>query len=346
MDSTRAVFQRTAHVADHYIEAITAAVEHSRRPRTRRAYARAWERFRRWAEGEALQPLPADPVTVAAYMTHRAELGLSAATLAMDRKAISHHHRNHGYSTPTASEGVKLTIAGLRNQAAEEGRGEPRQARGLNADVLAAIRATAHVPRTGPTGRKETVETARSRGEMDIAIASVMRDALLRRGEAAELRWGAVEFRRGRFGPGHDPTFQDEQHLGRPVRGAAGDRGSSPDPSRAGQPARPCVRTSLRALHIEPNCRDDQGRRSRRGIQRALSEDRHGPGSDGRRSGGCPRSWSPGGGSPRGCRRTTAGEKPRDGVPWRSTTQRDRPRPGEPDGGDPLLSRLSIEPVG
>ena len=196
MDSARAVFQRTAHVADRYIEAITAAVEHSRRPRTRRAYARAWERFRRWAEGEALQPLPADPVTVAAYMTHRAELGLSAATLAMDRKAISHHHRNHGYSTPTASEGVKLTIAGLRNQAAEEGRGEPRQARGLNADVLTAIRATAHVRRTGPTGRKETVETARSRGAMDIAIASVMRDALLRRGEAAELRWGAVEFRR------------------------------------------------------------------------------------------------------------------------------------------------------
>ena len=196
MESARAVFQRTAHVADRYIEAITAAVEHSRRPRTRRAYARAWERFRRWAEGEALQPLPADPVTVAAYMTHRDEMGLSAATLAMDRKAISHHHRNHGYSTPTASEGVKLTIAGLRNQAAEEGRGEPRQARGLNVDVLAAIRATAHVPRTGPTGRKETVETARSRGEMDIAIASVMRDALLRRGEAAELRWGAVEFRR------------------------------------------------------------------------------------------------------------------------------------------------------
>ncbi len=196
MDSTAAIFQRTAHVADRYIEAITAAVEHSRRPRTRRAYARAWERFRRWAEGEALQPLPADPVTVAAYMTHRAELGLSAATLAMDRKAISHHHRNRGYSTPTASEGVKLTIAGLRNQAAEEGRGEPRQARGLNADVLAAIRATAHVPRTGPTGRKETVEAAWRRGEMDIAIASVMRDALLRRGEAAELRWGAVEFRR------------------------------------------------------------------------------------------------------------------------------------------------------
>ena len=196
MDSAGAIFQRTAHVADRYIEAITAAVEHSRRPQTRRAYARAWERFRRWAEEEALKPLPADPVTVAAYMTHRAELGLSAATLAMDRKAISHHHRNHGYSTPTASEGVKLTIAGLRNQAAEEGRGEPRQARGLSADVLAAIRVTAHLPRTGPTGRKEIVEAARSRGDMDIAIASVMRDALLRRGEAAELRWGAVEFRR------------------------------------------------------------------------------------------------------------------------------------------------------
>jgi len=46
----------------------------------------------------------------------------------------------------------------------------------------------------GQTGRRETEAGARRRGDIDIAIASVMRDALLRRGEAAELRWGDVEF--------------------------------------------------------------------------------------------------------------------------------------------------------
>ena len=189
------VFQVTDKVAERHLDRITAAVQNSRRPSTRRAYARAWQRFKKWAEAEGLEALPADPVTVAAYLAHRSAAGLSGSTLGMDRKAISHVHRNHGFATPTSSEGVKQTLAGLRNQAAEQGRGEPRQARGLTAAVLATIKEIACLPRKGPTGRKETAEGARRRGEVDIAIASVMRDALLRRGEAAELRWGAVEFR-------------------------------------------------------------------------------------------------------------------------------------------------------
>ena len=112
----------------------------------------------------------------------------------MDRKAISHHHRVSGFPTPTAAEGVRQTFAGLRNQAAEDGRYEPRQARGLTAEALVAIRRTAHRPRMGPTGRTESAARARRRGDVDIAIASVMRDALLRRGEAAALRWEAVRF--------------------------------------------------------------------------------------------------------------------------------------------------------
>ena len=181
---------------DRHIEAIAAAVRHCQRPATRRAYAGAWKRFRAWAEAEGLQPLPADPLTVAAYLVQRAADGRSMATLAMDRKAISQHHRAAGLPTPTASEGVRQTFAGLRNLAAEAGRNEPRQARGLTAEALAAIRRTAHMPRSGPTGRTESPKNARRRGDVDIAIASVMRDALLRRSEAAELRWGSVIFRR------------------------------------------------------------------------------------------------------------------------------------------------------
>ena len=53
----------------------------------------------------------------------------------------------------------------------------------------AAIRATAELPRTGPRGRTKRARTARRRGLVDIALASVMRDALLRRSEAAALTW-------------------------------------------------------------------------------------------------------------------------------------------------------------
>ena len=186
--------ERTAGLADRHIAAIAEAVERSRRPATRRAYAGAWTRFREWAAGEGLEALPAEPLTVAAYLTHRAAAGLSMSTLAMDRKAISHRHRMAGFPTPTATEGVRQTYAGLRNRLAEEGRGEPRQARGLTAEALAAIRRTAHLPRSGPTGRTESPGCARRRGDEDIAIASVMRDALLRRSEAAALRWESVKF--------------------------------------------------------------------------------------------------------------------------------------------------------
>ena len=39
----------------------------------------------------------------------------------------------------------------------------------------------------------ESPQVARVRGLQDIAIASVLRDGLLRVSEAAELRWGDVE---------------------------------------------------------------------------------------------------------------------------------------------------------
>ena len=185
--------QTTVQLDDRHVEAVTQAVQRSRRPATRRVYASAWRRFRSWAEGEGLQPLPAEPLTVAAYLAHRAAAGLSMASVAMDRKSISHYHRRDGFPTPTATEGVRRTFAGLVNQAVEDGRNEPRQARALTAEVLARIRRTAYLPRSGPTGRTESAATARQRGDMDIAIASVMRDAMLRRSEAAELRWGAVK---------------------------------------------------------------------------------------------------------------------------------------------------------
>ena len=132
---------------------------------------------------------------MAAYLVHRDATGLSFASLAMDRKAISFVHRRAGLPSPTASEGVKMTMAGVRNRAAERGRSEPRQARGLREAGLRAIVDTAHIPRIYPSGRMESPEAAILRGAVDIAIASVMRDALLRRGEAAALRWADVEFR-------------------------------------------------------------------------------------------------------------------------------------------------------
>ena len=64
-----------------------------------------------------------------------------------------------------------------------------KQAAGLTAASLAAIRATACVPRTGRGGLLETIGTAQARGLLDIAMASLMRDGMLMRSEAASLTW-------------------------------------------------------------------------------------------------------------------------------------------------------------
>ena len=134
-------------LATRHLKAVAAAVLESQRPTTRKVYSAAWDRFQAWAQNEGVTALPADPVTVAAYLVHRDALGLSFASLAMDRKAISFFHRRAGLPTPTASEGVKMTLAGVRNRAAERGRAEPRQARGLREAGLEAIIDTAHIPR-------------------------------------------------------------------------------------------------------------------------------------------------------------------------------------------------------
>ncbi len=177
------------------LEAVAAIVVEGHRPATRKVYAAAWKRFEDWAREAGVRSLPADPVTVAVYLVHRDAQGLSLASLAMDRKAISFFHRNCGLPTPTTKEEVRMTMAGVRNRAAARGRIEPRQARGLREAGLQAIIDTACLPRVYPSGRMESRKAALARGTTDIAIATVMRDALLRRGEAASLRWEDIQFR-------------------------------------------------------------------------------------------------------------------------------------------------------
>ena len=69
-------------------------------------------------------------------------------------------------------------------------RGVERQPIGLTQQLLARIRATAARPRTGRDGRRETAEHALTRGRTDVALVSLMRDAMLRPAEASVVTWG------------------------------------------------------------------------------------------------------------------------------------------------------------
>ena len=164
-------------------------------PNTRRLYIGAFTRFAQWAADLGLRSTPADTKTVCGYFVARSDAGCALATVRADRTAISALHRTLGHPDPCATPIAIQTMKGLARSRAGEGQ---RQATALTAEGLAAIRATAHRPRIGPTGRSEHRKPAARRGDVDIAIASVMRDALLRVSEAAAITWSDIEHRADR----------------------------------------------------------------------------------------------------------------------------------------------------
>lgn len=152
---------------------VAAAVSAARSPSTRRAYAAAWQRWATWAADRGAVALPGAPEHVAAYLAERHASGLKAATIAVDRAAIAAAHKAAGLADPTATEGVRLTLAGLRRQRPEP----PRRVDGLAGEDFE--RAIATLP-DDAVGRR------------DRALLLVLRDGMLRRSEAAALTWADV----------------------------------------------------------------------------------------------------------------------------------------------------------
>lgn len=95
---------------------ISAAVKGSRSRNTRRAYASAWRHWESWCVRHGFRPLPADPQTVAAYLTYRAKEGRSVSTLDTARAAIRSVHKDVAADDPTANPGVELVLKGLKRQ--------------------------------------------------------------------------------------------------------------------------------------------------------------------------------------------------------------------------------------
>ena len=160
------------------------ALENAQSENTRRNYAGQYRKFCAWCEREEQSALPAQPEVVAAYAAELADDGKSMSTI---RAAIVDAHSRVGLESPQTT-GVTETLRGLSRQLGVS----QKQARPLDADALAAIRATAVTPRITRGGSLEMEDTALRRGRLDIALASVMSDAGLRISEVASLRWRDV----------------------------------------------------------------------------------------------------------------------------------------------------------
>ena len=163
------------------------ALESSQSENTCKNYASQLRQFQSWCQQENYSPLPAQPEVLAAYAAELGDDGKSMSTIRLAVAAIVDAHRSVGLESPQTT-GVTETLRGLSRQVAVS----QKQARPLDADALAAIRATALNPRRSRGGSLEMEETALRRGQLDIALASVLSDAGLRISEAAILRWRDV----------------------------------------------------------------------------------------------------------------------------------------------------------
>ncbi len=109
------------------------------------------------------------------------------STVRLAVAAIVDAHRRVGLESPV-NAAVSVTLRGLARRVGAS----QKQAKPLDADALAAVRATAFTPRRSRGGSLESVDTALKRGRLDIALASVLSDAGLRVSEAVQLRWRDV----------------------------------------------------------------------------------------------------------------------------------------------------------
>ena len=167
------VVSRTAH----------ALAEASIAPNTRAAYASALRRLDDW-----LAARPATDETLAGYLSELFDAGKASASASMVIAAVRFRARLSGLESPTGPA-TERVLAGFRRKATGRGRG---QAKPCTADNLAAILATAALPRTNGRGT-ESDETASARGLEDSAIAALLFQGGLRRSEVAALRWSDVE---------------------------------------------------------------------------------------------------------------------------------------------------------
>ena len=160
-------------------------------PSPTKSYRRRWNRFVIWCEERNLQYWPAKPETVADYLKDCAKK-CSARTLDLVRSAIASTHRRAGLASPDATDVVKATY----DELVEAKGGFVRRSRNitgrsLNAAQLDSIRAAAFYPKR--KGRsEESDETTWHRGQVTLALCSLVLEAGLQCDQAAALEWRDV----------------------------------------------------------------------------------------------------------------------------------------------------------
>ena len=88
---------------------------HSLSANSQRGYAVDWRNFSAWCAAQGREALPASPETAGLYMADRSAK-LSNASLTRAIAAISRHHREAGFDSPTQDARFRQLMAGIRRR--------------------------------------------------------------------------------------------------------------------------------------------------------------------------------------------------------------------------------------
>jgi len=120
------------------VERVTRYTDAATAQATRRAYAQDWRVWTVWCAAHGVRPLPADPLTVAAYLTGLAAAGSPPSTVTRRLTGIARQHRDAGLTSPSENEGVRRVLRGIRRTAAREGV-RPAKARAADLPTVRAL---------------------------------------------------------------------------------------------------------------------------------------------------------------------------------------------------------------
>jgi len=179
---------RRAHLTDGALalarpplvdEAYHAAADYARVARaanTVRAYSADWRDFLSWCQSKQLQPLPAEPQTVAWYLGHLAQLGRKPATIERRLTAIAQAHKQTGEPSPCSVAAVRNVISGIKRT---HGTAQDAKAAALTDDVRAMLAQT----------DQNQLRGLRDRALLLVGFAGAFRRDELTHLELADLDW-------------------------------------------------------------------------------------------------------------------------------------------------------------
>ncbi len=147
-------------------------VRHAKSEKTRRAYLSDWEHFQAWCRDHSVAFCPAEPQTIALYITDLAH-SRKPSTIGRRLASISQYHQAARQPSPTSAIEVRVVMSGIRRK---KGMAQVRKRPLLAPDLAEALRT---IP--------ETLLGLRNRALLLIGFTGA-----LRRSELVSLRWDQI----------------------------------------------------------------------------------------------------------------------------------------------------------